>query len=245
VSALTPATALAPAFPPLVVVCCATAAAAGAAALAARAGGAAAIAVPVACAGLAWLLTPPARIARCLGPARTGWPEAAALAAAVWALPAAVTALVVEAALGGMLMVPAPGPAARELLAAAPAVASLALAEELLFRGALQQSVLAAPGWQRRLGPISGATAVAALSFGVTHLPSGGPVQAATAVVSGLVLGWVTERAHGSLWPAAALHAAANLAVSWNSMLLFLNAPLARVLDLPTLGALLLGGPTR
>jgi membrane protease YdiL (CAAX protease family) len=77
-----------------------------------------------------------------------------------------------------------------------------AIAEELLFRGALQRSLA------RRLG--AAAVPLAAFAFGVVHLD---PVHSAAAFLLGCYLGWLALLAR-STWIAVASHLANNCAAA-------------------------------
>ena len=230
------------ALPPAVATGVATALTTAAAALATRGGGAWAFVLLATCAALPWLLAPPEAMARCLTPGRRGWWIAGASAVAAWVIPSAAVAVLVSVVLGGMVMTPAAGPAGVALLRAAPAIVAFAFAEELLFRGCLQQAVLDRPWGRRRCGPVTVKNALAALAFAAAHLPVAGLPAAAAALASGLVLGWLVERSDGSILPAVALHTAGNLAATWSGLLLVLNLPLAGAVSLTDLARLLLGG---
>lgn len=87
----------------------------------------------------------------------------------------------------------------------------LAAAEEFFFRGYLQETVggrrWGAQGW----GIITRKNLFAALLFGVAHLVGQPLITIPGHVLGGLVLGWLVERARGSIWPAVLLHAVSNL----------------------------------
>jgi len=218
----------------------ALAAAATAAAAAARGDAAGTALVLAACLVAPWLVAGRRDLARCLRPERTGWWAAAALAAAAWLAPFAATAATVRLVLGGMVMLPASP--FTTLAAAAPGIILLAFGEELLFRAALQEVLLRRSLGERRWGPLSARCAFAAMLFAAAHLPLGGWPAAAATLATGVALGWLTERSGGSIWPAVALHAAGNLAVTWNGSVLALNLPLAGAVRPLDLLVLLLGG---
>ncbi|MDY6973841.1 MAG: JDVT-CTERM system glutamic-type intramembrane protease [Thermodesulfobacteriota bacterium] len=104
-------------------------------------------------------------------------------------------------------------------------VIPLALAEEVFFRGYLQENVFRNLWGQRCLGPLTSKNLISALLFGLAHSASYlSPIEL-TKVCSGLALGWVVERSGGSIWPAVALHAVSNIALSWSKLLIGLNIP--------------------
>jgi membrane protease YdiL (CAAX protease family) len=104
----------------------------------------------------------------------------------------------------------APIALARDLPLQGPADILQAFAQELQFRGMLLGALdRVAPPWAANLGQ--------AAFFGLAHIavqyqgPAGAFVP--VTILLGVVLGWVTQRT-GSLWPAIAIHAAADIAVT-------------------------------
>ena len=79
--------------------------------------------------------------------------------------------------------------------------AGAGVAEELFFRGYVQKRLVA------RWGPRAG-VAVTAVLFGLIHFDL---LHSAFALVGGLYLGWIAERA-GSVWPSAVAHTLNNAA---------------------------------
>ena len=90
-------------------------------------------------------------------------------------------------------------------------VTLLALAEEFFFRGYLQETVGASLWGRQRWGLLTRKNLFAALLFGMAHLVGQPPLAIPGLVLSGLALGWLMERSHGSIWPAVLLHAVFNL----------------------------------
>ena len=105
--------------------------------------------------------------------------------------------------LGGKLLALLPVPALlpERLLSFLHHCAAAPIAEELVFRGAIQQ--LARPLGERQ------AVALQAVLFAVQHR---GPAGMAYALVCGLVLGTIRSRT-GSVWPGMLLHTLNNLLV--------------------------------
>lgn len=98
--------------------------------------------------------------------------------------------------------------------------APLALAEEVFFRGYVQQHAGARRWGNRSWGPVAIRTWFAAALFGAAHLAARPSfVGAWTLLGSGLVLGWIMQRSEGSVWPAVALHAAGNIGMAWLRLL--------------------------
>lgn len=132
-------------------------------------------------------------------------------------LPTAAIAAVVHFQLGALLYHPSVADTLRWLAPQAAAAVALAAAEEFFFRGWLQQTVLA-----RTRRPVLWS----AVAFALTHVAvTGWWWLAPVWFVSGAILGWVTRRADGSLWPALLLHAAGNLAFAWGRLLVAMNLP--------------------
>lgn len=80
--------------------------------------------------------------------------------------------------------------------------------EEVVFRGALQGSLLA-HGWHRHIGPVSIANLVTTAAFAVLHLPAQPPLWALGVAAPSLVFGHVRER-FDSVLPAVVLHSIYN-----------------------------------
>jgi membrane protease YdiL (CAAX protease family) len=89
----------------------------------------------------------------------------------------------------------------------------LALAEEFFFRAYLQEGVGQTQWGTRGWGPLTGKNLFAAALFGLAHALYHVP-SAPLIACGGLALGWLVERAEGSIWPAVALHAASNIALA-------------------------------
>jgi membrane protease YdiL (CAAX protease family) len=99
----------------------------------------------------------------------------------------------------------------------------LALAEEFFFRGYLQEVLFRSCWQEQKRGLVTRKNLATAALFGLAHaLSRTAPVNLAH-MGSGLALGWITERADGSIWPAVAVHAAGNLALAWFLHLVWLN----------------------
>ena len=136
-----------------------------------------------------------------------GWRAAAAGAGLVVALLG--VALLLPATLLGREGI-AVQAVARDLPLLGPAYVLQAAAQEVQFRGLLLGTLeRAAPPWLANLGQAS--------LFGLAHIAvqyegPAGPFVPVT-VGLGLVLGWVTQRV-GSIWPAIAVHAVAELVVA-------------------------------
>jgi len=93
------------------------------------------------------------------------------------------------------------------------------LLEEIVFRGALQGTLLGVPALARRRLGLSGANVLASIAFAAAHLWSQPPSWAAAVLVPSLVFGHVYER-HRRVGPAFALHAFYNAGF----LLLFVGA---------------------
>lgn len=113
-----------------------------------------------------------------------------------------------EWALGGSAAVALPQDGAARLLAFLQLCAASALAEEVVFRGAIQ-------GLLRPCGGLLAVILQAAL-FAALH---SGPAQQVFALCMGLLLGW-TAWSSGSLWPGVGLHFLNN-AIAFAGLLRF------------------------
>ncbi|HZB98291.1 MAG TPA: CPBP family intramembrane glutamic endopeptidase [Candidatus Sulfotelmatobacter sp.] len=133
------------------------------------------------------------------------------------AILAALTGMAVLMLLGLALPAPllgregfAPQALARDLPWLAPACTLQAFAQELQFRGFLM-------GAFERVAPARAANLAQAILFGLAHLAIQypGPVGPfiPVTVVLGLLFGWLVQRFH-SLWPAVAIHAAGDIAIT-------------------------------
>lgn len=83
------------------------------------------------------------------------------------------------------------------------------LAEECLFRGALQGALLRRPALTVRGWGVSGAALLAAVAFALAHVPAHGLAHAAAVFAPGVVFGILRERTGGLAVPIAA-HGLAN-----------------------------------
>ena len=104
-------------------------------------------------------------------------------------------------------------------------VLPLALAEEIFFRGYLQETVFRSLWGERGLGPLTLKNLTVALLFGLAHWASRLSPFELTKVFGGLALGWLVERSRGSIWPAVALHGVSNIVMTWSKLLIGLNIP--------------------
>lgn len=89
-------------------------------------------------------------------------------------------------------------------------LALLALAEEALFRGVLQQWLLRRVGFARRFGPLTLANLTASSCFALAHLLVQPPLWAAAVFFPSLIFGWLWDR-HERLLPCALVHFSYNL----------------------------------
>ncbi|WP_092117703.1 JDVT-CTERM system glutamic-type intramembrane protease MrtJ [Desulfonatronum thiosulfatophilum] len=86
----------------------------------------------------------------------------------------------------------------------------MALAEELLFRGLIQQFMLRRPLFQHRLGPLTLANVAASILFVLAHLVAQPPLWAAAVFIPSLIFGWIWDR-HGRVVPCTMVHFWYNL----------------------------------
>ena len=90
-------------------------------------------------------------------------------------------------------------------------IALASVAEEIVFRGGLQQVLLRHPSGRVATGPVTGANAVTSAFFALAHLWNH-PALAALAVLPvSMLLGWTYERSAQRLTPPIALHLYFNL----------------------------------
>lgn len=85
----------------------------------------------------------------------------------------------------------------------------MALAEEMLFRGVVQQFLLHRAAFGRRIGPLTLANITASLVFVLAHLVAQPPLWAAAVFVPALIFGWIWDR-HGRILPCTVVHFAYN-----------------------------------
>ena len=100
-----------------------------------------------------------------------------------------------------LALLPAPALLPERLLSFLHHCAAAPIAEELVFRGAIQRFAKPLGRWQ--------AVLLQAVLFAVQHST---PAGMAYALVCGLGLGWLADRT-GHLWPGMLLHSANNLLV--------------------------------
>ena len=159
-------------------------------------------------------------LAQTLAPRRAGWRIAILLAAGSFAGLYAANWLTVKVYWGTMLLQPTfesqIALCARQFAIALP----LACAEEIFFRGFLQETVFAARWGERSWRFITRKNFAASALFGLTHVISHASLLELPRVVSGVILGWVVERSERSILPATFLHAASNVAVVWAQSLM-------------------------
>lgn len=108
----------------------------------------------------------------------------------------------------------------------------LAAAEELFFRGYLQEGLFRRLWGTKGIGRRKDAlltykNLASSLLFALAHVISYGSLLRLGAFFSSLLLGWVVERSERSLWPAALLHTVSNVAGSWFWLIISLNFPLS------------------
>ncbi len=174
--------------------------------------------------GMAWLLGVASALVFGTRPAgwlairRTGWGPAVAGSAGVLLLPALLVAAVVQLRFQALLLHPSVGDGAAFLAVRFASALPLAFAEELLFRGWMQQDVL-----RTVRHPVTLSAGVFALAHA---LATGRWILLPVWWVAGLWLGATTRRAGGALGPAILLHAACNVAVAWARLWVSLNLPL-------------------
>lgn len=86
----------------------------------------------------------------------------------------------------------------------------LALAEEVAFRGLLQEWLRGRSVFGRSLGPLTLANFLASICFAASHLPAQSPHWAASVFFPSLIFGWIWDR-HGCILPCALVHFGYNL----------------------------------
>ena len=132
---------------------------------------------------------------------------------------------VVKGYLGAMFLHPGVADTVQYVVRQTILVFPLALAEEVFFRGYLQEAVFRGLWGERGLGPLTLKNLTVALLFGLAHWASRLSPFELTKVFGGLALGWLVERSRGSIWPAVALHTVANLVIAWSKVVIGLNTP--------------------
>ena len=106
-----------------------------------------------------------------------------------------------------------------DLAAALLSLALWSIAEELVFRGALQPWLLRRPGWARSFAQLTGANVATSLLFAALHLWRHPPLAALAVLPASLILGLARE-ASGRTWPAALLHLYFNATLAAATLLL-------------------------
>ncbi len=167
----------------------------------------------------------PAAYPRLFGLRRRGFSLALGLAALAAGALYAAAFLLAKVWLRGLFLHPGPMETASFLGGKLLLLAPGALAEEVFFRGYLQETVFAARWGDRRMGPLSYRNLAAAGLFALSHVIAGLSFRPLHTFPGGLLLGWLVERAGGHLWPAVFLHLFANLLSAWAATLLRLNLP--------------------
>jgi len=152
-----------------------------------------------------------------------GWKTAMGLTL-VWLLvPFLGLLAVVKGYLGAIFLHPSSRDSLVYLAQKGLLIAPLAVAEEFFFRGYLQETVFRRLWRESRIGPLSLKNLATSMLFGLAHGISYLTPTAFITFFSGLLLGWLTERAGGSIWPATALHAVGNLNIAWLGLLISMN----------------------
>jgi membrane protease YdiL (CAAX protease family) len=104
-------------------------------------------------------------------------------------------------------------------------IALASVAEEIVFRGGLQQALLQRPAGRVAAGPVTVANAATSALFALVHLWQH-PALAALAVLPvSLLLGWAYERSAQRLAPPIALHVYFNLVLYGASVYSLVPAP--------------------
>lgn len=104
---------------------------------------------------------------------------------------------------------PAAGALSPELASLLATVLCWPLAEECLFRGALQGALARRPALRVRRCGVSGAVLLTAVAFAAAHVPAHGAVHAAAVFAPGVAFGILRERTGGLAAPIVA-HGLAN-----------------------------------
>ncbi len=86
----------------------------------------------------------------------------------------------------------------------------LALAEEVVFRGLLQEWLRGRATFLRSWGPLTLANLVASACFAAAHLLAQPPLWAAAVFFPSLIFGWIWDR-HGRILPCVLVHFGYNL----------------------------------
>ncbi|PTN36710.1 JDVT-CTERM system CAAX-type protease [Desulfonatronum sp. SC1] len=86
----------------------------------------------------------------------------------------------------------------------------LALAEEVVFRGLLQEWLRGRTVFLRSWGPLTLANLVASACFAAAHLLAQPPLWAAAVFFPSLIFGWIWDR-HGRILPCVLVHFSYNL----------------------------------
>jgi uncharacterized protein len=89
-------------------------------------------------------------------------------------------------------------------------LAVLALVEEMLFRGLVQEALLRKAFLRRRAGPVTLANIVASAVFVLAHALTQPLTWALAVVFPSLIFGWMWDR-HRTILPCSALHLLYNL----------------------------------
>ena len=184
---------------------------------------------------LSWLMPLGALLLPWLSPRRPS-PSLFALRNAGWgwALAAILLALVVPllglwAVVTGVFRViliwPMTGDVASFVIERTGLFLFLALAEEVFFRGYLQETVFASLWGGRGWKVVSFKNAAASLLFGLLHVVGYLQPHRFVTALGSLYLGWLMERSERSIWPVVVVHTAANLALAWTGWVARLNLP--------------------
>lgn len=154
-----------------------------------------------------------------------GWGITIILISLVIVVPYLVFLAIIKGYLGAMFLHPALTKGFYFLAEKVLLLAPLALAEEFFFRGYLQETVFSSFLGERAWGPITLKNLTASTLFGLAHGVTRLSPQGLLAIFTGLILGRIVERSGRSIWPAVAVHAIANLAIAWFTLVINLNIP--------------------
>ena len=170
------------------------------------------------------LLDRPHALRQSLHLRRRGWRLAIVLGSVLFGLPWGLM-LGVRLWLGAENFQPpaqhALGFTAQHLLAALP----LVVAEEIFFRGYLQETLLADHWRGRRWAGFAARTWVVALLFGLVHVSARLQPVALVTMLGGLLFGWLTEISEGQIGPAILLHLCTNVAIATTIWLVSISLP--------------------
>ncbi|MCK4244626.1 MAG: CPBP family intramembrane metalloprotease [Candidatus Omnitrophica bacterium] len=143
----------------------------------------------------------------------SGWVTASLILVLITAVPLLLLLGVVKLFLGTLFLIPKFSMLKAMLLNGAALGFLIALPEEFFFRGYLQEQVLGER--ERRILPgISQKNVYTSLLFALTHATSYLNPYRITVFFGSLVLGYITEKARGSIWQAVLLHAYSNMMIA-------------------------------